>query len=177
MDHMDHDIHDFVRKAQGDLQAEYLRIRKRATEDPGTAGDQGEENWAALLREWLPDYFQVVTKGRILTDLGYASPQIDVLVLYPSYPKSSLLSGLFSELAWVFTDMRQLEEYFRGESCWQRPGPNAALEHRHLFRENPRSITKGAVMAPASASVNLNSTTKARMTNAISRERNSEKAP
>ena len=113
MDHMDHDIHDFVRKAQGDLQAEYLRIRKRATEDPGTAGDQGEENWAALLREWLPDYFQVVTKGRILTDLGYASPQIDVLVLYPSYPKSSLLSGLFSELAWVFTDMRQLEEYFR----------------------------------------------------------------
>jgi len=113
MDHMDHDIHDFVRKAQGDLQAEYLRIRKRATEDPGTAGDQGEENWAALLREWLPDYFQVVTKGRILTDSGYASPQIDVLVLYPSYPKSSLLSGLFSELAWVFTDMRQLEEYFR----------------------------------------------------------------
>jgi hypothetical protein len=32
---------------------EYDRIQKRATEDPGTAGDQGEENWATLLRNWL----------------------------------------------------------------------------------------------------------------------------
>src|SRR5229473_1687089 len=87
MDHMDHDIHDFVRKAQGDLQAEYLRIRRRATEDPGTAGDQGEENWATLLRSWLPQYFHVITKGRILTQDGYVSPQIDVLVLSPAYPE------------------------------------------------------------------------------------------
>jgi hypothetical protein len=28
-----------------------------------------------------------VTKGRILTETGYASPQIDVLILHPSYPK------------------------------------------------------------------------------------------
>jgi uncharacterized protein DUF6602 len=95
---MRHDIHDFIRKAQADLQEEYLRIQKRAAEDPGTAGDQGEENWAALFKEWLPQYFQVVTKGRILTDSGYASPQMDVLVLLPSYPhilrdKKLYLSG------------------------------------------------------------------------------------
>src|SRR4051812_5214816 len=90
-----HDIHDFVRKTQEDLQAEYVRIQKRATEDPGTAGDQGEENWATLLRQWLPRYFQVVTKGRILCDNGYASPQIDVLVLYPSYPGMLLDKKLF----------------------------------------------------------------------------------
>ena len=81
-----HDIHDFIRKTQADLQAEYLRIQKRASEDPGTAGDQGEENWATLLRQWLPRYFHVVTKGRILCDNGYTSPQVDVIVLYPSYP-------------------------------------------------------------------------------------------
>lgn len=92
---MEHDIHDFIKKAQGDLQAEYLRIRKRATEDPGTAGDQGEENWATLLREWLPNYFHIVTKGRILTDSGYASPQVDVLILYPSYPKILLDKKLY----------------------------------------------------------------------------------
>lgn len=92
---MEHDIHDFVRKAQGDLQAEYIRIQKRATEDPGTAGDQGEENWATLFREWLPQYFHVVTKGRILTHSGYASPQIDVLVLDPSYPRILLDKKLY----------------------------------------------------------------------------------
>ena len=64
----------------------------------GTAGDQGEENWAALFRQWLPHYFQVITKGRILADSGYPSRQVDVLILLPSYPpilrnKKLYLSG------------------------------------------------------------------------------------
>jgi len=92
---MDHDIHDFVRRSQKELQEEYDRIQKRATEDPGTAGDQGEENWATLFREWLPRYFHIITKGRILTDTGYASPQIDLLVLYPSYPQILLDKKLY----------------------------------------------------------------------------------
>lgn len=92
---MEHDIHDFIRKSQQDLQEEYVRIQKRAVEDPGTAGDQGEENWATLLKQWLPRYFHVVTKGRILTDSGYTSPQIDVLVLFPSYPQILLDKKLY----------------------------------------------------------------------------------
>src|SRR5260370_8960948 len=83
----EHDIHAFVFSCQKDIAEEYERIRHRAAEDPGTAGDQGEENWASLLRSWLPSYFHIVTKGRILTESSYASPQIDVLVLYPSYPR------------------------------------------------------------------------------------------
>lgn len=90
-----HDIHDFLISAQNDLQNEYERILKRATEDPGTAGDQGEENWATLLRNWLPSYFHIVTKGRILCENGYASPQVDVLVLNPSYPKILLDKKLY----------------------------------------------------------------------------------
>ncbi|HEV7701745.1 MAG TPA: DUF6602 domain-containing protein [Pyrinomonadaceae bacterium] len=82
-----HDLHAFIRNSQDDLQREYTRIQSRATEDPGTAGDQGEENWATLLRSWLPQNFYVVTKGRILTQDGYVSPQVDVLVLSPSYPR------------------------------------------------------------------------------------------
>jgi hypothetical protein len=92
---MDHDIHEFVRRSQQELQEEYVRIQKRATEDPGTAGDQGEENWAALFRKWLPPYFNIVTKGRILTHSGYASPQIDLLILYPSYPPLLLDKKLY----------------------------------------------------------------------------------
>ena len=49
-----HDLHDFIRQCRDEMASEYNRIYKRATEDPGTAGDQGEENWAKLLRGWLP---------------------------------------------------------------------------------------------------------------------------
>ena len=59
----------------------YESIYKRTVDDPGTAGDRGEENWADLFREWLPQYFHVVTKGQILNHDGHTSPQIDVLVL------------------------------------------------------------------------------------------------
>ncbi len=90
-----HDIYDFLTSTQRQLQAEYERIQKRASEDPGTAGDQGEENWATLFRNWLPSYFHIVTKGRILCENGYVSPQVDVLVLHPSYPKILLDKKLY----------------------------------------------------------------------------------
>lgn len=90
-----HDIHDFVIESQRAIEAEYQRIQKPATEDPGTAGDQGEENWATLFRSWLPSYFHVVTKGRILAQSGYASPHVDLLVLWPSYPKILLDKKLY----------------------------------------------------------------------------------
>jgi hypothetical protein len=84
------DLFDYMRDATHQMQSEYERIQKRATEDPGTAGDNGEENWAALLRLWLPQYYSIVTKGRIMNSEGECSPQIDVLVLSPSYPKALL---------------------------------------------------------------------------------------
>jgi hypothetical protein len=72
------------------MEAEYHRIERRATEDSGTAGDEGEENWRKLFVEWLPPAYQVVTKGRILGHEGETSPQVDVLVLKPTYPKALL---------------------------------------------------------------------------------------
>ena len=90
-----HDLHDFMQQLSIEMAAEYGRIQKRATEDPGTAGDQGEENWAELLREWLPRTYEVVTKGRIIGQDGTTSPQIDVLVLKSSYPKKLLNKKLY----------------------------------------------------------------------------------
>jgi hypothetical protein len=90
-----HDLHDFMRQISVEMSAEYDRIQKRATEDPGTAGDQGEENWAELLRDWLPRNYEVVTKGRILSQEGETSPQIDVLVLKSSYPKKMVNKKLY----------------------------------------------------------------------------------
>lgn len=84
-----------MRQVSKGLSDEYERIRSRALEDPGTAGDQGEENWAQLLREWLPSTYHVETRGRILASDGRASPQVDVLVLSPAYPKYLLSKKLY----------------------------------------------------------------------------------
>lgn len=89
------DLMDFMKAASLEMENEYVRIMKRATEDPGTAGDQGEENWASLLRNWLPHNFHIVTKGRVLSHNGIASPQVDIIVLRPEYPKQLLDKKLF----------------------------------------------------------------------------------
>lgn len=89
------DLFDFMLNATRDMSDEYQRIQKRATEDPGTAGDQGEENWASLFRDWLPPTFQIVTKGRILGHDGATSHQIDILILQPEYPKKLLDKKLY----------------------------------------------------------------------------------
>ena len=90
-----HDLHEFMRQLSTEMAAEYDRIQMRATEDPGTAGDQGEENWAELLCGWLPRTYKVVTKGRIISQDGRISPQIDVLVLKSIYPEKLLTKKLY----------------------------------------------------------------------------------
>lgn len=84
------DLLDFMHNITQEMASEYIRIQKRAIEDPGTAGDQGEENWASLFREWLPQSYHIVTKGRILSRDGVAGPQVDVIILHPHYPKALL---------------------------------------------------------------------------------------
>lgn len=85
-----HDLFTFMGQITHEIESEYQRIYSRASEDPGTAGDEGEENWATLLREWLPPAYRVVTKGRLINHKGEMSPQIDVLVLKPFYPTKLL---------------------------------------------------------------------------------------
>ncbi len=89
------DLIDVASQAQAAIQAEYDRIRKRSREDPGTAGDEGEQTWAELLRDWLPAHFHVATKGRIMFPRGEASPQVDVVVLDPHYPKVFLNKKMY----------------------------------------------------------------------------------
>lgn len=86
----DHELLTFLNQDLAEISSEYARIHSRAGEDTGTAGDEGEENWASLLREWLPASYSVVTKGRVLSAEGAASPQVDVLVLSGSYPSRLL---------------------------------------------------------------------------------------
>ena len=90
-----HDLYEFMRQLSNEMTAEYTRIQMRATEDSGTAGDQGEENWAELLRGWLPRTYEVVTKGRIISQDGRTSPQVDVLVLKSIYPEKLLTKKLY----------------------------------------------------------------------------------
>jgi hypothetical protein len=90
-----HDLFEFMRQISIEMSAEYNRIQMRATEDPGTAGDQGEENWRKLLEEWLPPTYKVCTKGRIISQEGVTSPQVDVVVLKSAYPRKLLDKKLY----------------------------------------------------------------------------------
>ncbi|SHJ45314.1 DUF6602 domain-containing protein [Pseudobutyrivibrio xylanivorans] len=90
IDNSNHDLYKFFKRANDDIAKEYSRICERVSEDPGTAGDQGEENWKELLSNWLPQYFPIVTKGRIIGENGLTSPQVDLLVLSPDYPRQLL---------------------------------------------------------------------------------------
>ena len=82
-----HNLHHFMRQLSETMASNYREIQERSTEAPGTAGDEGEENWANLLRGWLPRTYEVVTKGRIISADGRLSRQVDVVVLKSIYPK------------------------------------------------------------------------------------------
>lgn len=90
-----HELATFLKQDLAEMGSEYERIRSRTAEDPGTAGDEGEEVWAELLRKWIPGSYQIRTKGRILGASGAAGPQVDVIVLRPSYPQRLLDKKLY----------------------------------------------------------------------------------
>lgn len=90
-----HDLAEFLNEVNLAIENDYSQILSRVQEDPGTAGDQVEETWAQVLRHILPSTFHVVTKGRILGVEGEASGQIDVIVLWPSYPPYLLNKKLY----------------------------------------------------------------------------------
>ena len=95
-----HEIQRYMMDAEVQLQSRYKSIQRLTRIDPGTAGDEGEENWASLLREWIPSTYRVVTKGRLLSPSGMTTKQYDVIILKPSYPpllvntKLYLMSGV-----------------------------------------------------------------------------------
>ena len=90
-----HEGETFLEQDLIEMRSEYDRIRARTREDPGTAGDEGEEAWAAVLRGWLPSSYQIRLKGRILGADGAAGPQVDIVVLRPGYPKRLLDKKLY----------------------------------------------------------------------------------
>lgn len=90
-----HDLEMLVKQATAKMASDYERMRRLAKEDPGTSGDQAEEEWAELLSHWLPGTYHVVTKGRIIFSSGETSNQTDVMILSPSYPKGLLSNKLY----------------------------------------------------------------------------------
>jgi hypothetical protein len=90
MPDLTHDLHFFMRQIANDIAVDYERIHQRSKEDHGTAGAQGEKEWAELLANWLPSTYHVVLGGRIISADGEMSPQVDIAVLKPSYPRALL---------------------------------------------------------------------------------------
>ena len=79
-----------MRQVAEEIRNDYTRIKRRSGQDPGTAGDEAEGHWREILQGYLPASLHVVTKGRILSEDGRSSRQVDVLVLRPDYPPKLL---------------------------------------------------------------------------------------
>lgn len=75
-----HELFDFMKDIKSGIESEFYRLKKWSMEDPGTAGDQVEETWANLLRQWIPEKYPIVTKGRLIDSRGRKSGQLDVII-------------------------------------------------------------------------------------------------
>lgn len=137
-----HEVESYVRQATREIQDEYERISARSAEDPGTAGDEGEENWAKVLREWLPSSVHVVTKGRLLCADGSTSHQVDVLVLSENYPAGLLNKKMYlaSEVLAVFECKLTLRKGHVIETV-----KRAAELKRLLYEQHGRDVMYGLV--------------------------------
>lgn len=159
---MQHDLQIFLDGISESIASEYKRIYRRSTEDPGTAGDQGEENWADIIRQWLPPYYRVVTKGRIINAEGETSPQIDVIVLQPEYPRALISKKLYlsdgvaaafeckntlttADLRDTFANARAVKRlyaprYGSVQAELHSPIVYGLLAHSHKWRSGPSSV-------------------------------------
>jgi hypothetical protein len=136
------ELTSYFQQATMEMQLEYNRIRPRTSEDPGTAGDEGEENWAKLLRNWLPGDLQITTKGRILCADGTATNQVDIVALSPIYPHGMVgkKMHLASEVLAVF----ECKTTLRGEHI-ERTMESASRTKEAIYRTHGKEILYGLV--------------------------------
>ena len=77
------------------MATEYNNIQEQTLEDLTDTEGNGREDWVKLLRGWLPSSYEVVTNGRIISQDGCMSPQVDILVLKSAYPKELMDRDLY----------------------------------------------------------------------------------
>ncbi|MFJ6616989.1 DUF6602 domain-containing protein [Kitasatospora sp. NPDC091335] len=132
----------YFKQATMEMQLEYERIRARAMEDPGTAGDEGEENWASLLRKWLPGDLQIATKGRVLCGDGEATDQVDIVALSPLYPRGMLTKKmhLASEVMAIFECKSTLKAQHIEKTI-----ASASRAKEAIYRAHGKEVTYGLV--------------------------------
>jgi len=69
-----------------EIKEEYERLHRAAPQDPQRAGHGGEGTWVAVLREWLPQGYDIVTRKYVVPEVGSEQFETDIIVLNPSYP-------------------------------------------------------------------------------------------
>jgi uncharacterized protein DUF6602 len=129
------DLLDFFQEATVAMQSGYNRISRRSKSDPGTAGDEGEENWVNLLREWLPAGYHIVTKGQILFPDGSCSPQIDIFVLTPEYPLGLIKRNIKKYPAHCVAAAFECKLTLRASHLEKTFQNSAFIKNRHLFEQ------------------------------------------
>jgi hypothetical protein len=137
-----HELSDFWASVEARLESQYKSIKRRVLEHAGTSGERAEDSWAKLLRECLPQAYQVVTRGRIIDEAGRTSPEIDILVLRPEYPgflldeKYHLAAGVAAAFECKLTlHERDFEKAFaNGKTVKNLAHTETGTPHRELNR-------------------------------------------
>lgn len=84
------DLLDFMLSLQTQMADEYARIRKRSKKNASHAGNEGETNWMTILSNWLPSDYHIMNRVQLMNETGETSPEVDIAVLRPYYPKALL---------------------------------------------------------------------------------------
>lgn len=85
-----HPLSDYFADMQQKMQMHYERIRdNHSRRDPGIAGDKGETNWKQLFQDWFPQ-FNYMTKVSLVDTKGVQSPEVDLVILRPDFPRPLL---------------------------------------------------------------------------------------
>lgn len=152
------DLTSYFRQATAEMQMEYERLRSRALQDPGTAGDEGEGNWVSLFKRWLPGDLHIASKGRVLCANGVVTDQVDIVVLSPMYPHAlrEKKMHLASEVLAIFeckTTLRRshIEEAVQKGSAAKQAIYNAhgkeviygLVAHSHSWRSEKEKVAEG----------------------------------
>lgn len=132
-------LSSFVQSSTSKMESDYNLLRERAKQDPGSAGDNGENNWAELLKNWLPAKYEIVTKGQIRSGNGELSPQIDILVISDYYPKALLKEKEFLSAGVVAAFECKLTLDSEGI---QQAVKNASLIQRNFFPKRSGTLFK-----------------------------------
>jgi hypothetical protein len=109
-----------LEEQESSISSQRRHLRNFSKLNPSSVGSRGEEVWIKFFELFLPDGYTVVQTAHLIDRDNAGSPQIDILILKPGYPKiminegyyplESVLAGFECKLSLTLADVRSTVE-------------------------------------------------------------------